>query len=184
MLNNNKNLILVEVFQHCICFLKHGIIWALIIAICISSSGCDPALMAGALIALNYVSTIEEQKQRPEPTQRNDIVPTVQVHQPPKAPEPVKQKTPESLIMEARMAYAAFQWDKAQRLFKDILRKRTLARSLRWEALTFLGAMEYQQGNTNEAKEYFLRARKENRTLSPSGELFPPHMIRFYKSAR
>lgn len=181
MLSNNNNLIKVKVFQYGIHFLKRSVIWILIIAVCISSNGCAPALMAGTVIAVNYIAEVEKQNKKAEAAQRTYLASRQKTL---KTLDPPKQISPESLIRESEIAYGAFQWDKAKRLLKEALEKKALSTSSQWKALILLGAMEYQDGNTNEARGYFREAHKQNSTMTPSSELFPPQMITFYKSVR
>lgn len=159
-------------------------IWTLTIALCISLSGCTPALLAGAVIALNYVSKEEEQNRRSIAAERKRNASVSRTQATHKPSESKDQKTPERIIWESEIAYGTFQWDKARRLLKELLEREKLSKSLRCEALIILGAMEYQHGNTNQARNYFLKARKQSRTNEPSREMFPPQMLTFYKSVR
>ena len=143
---------------------------------CSLLSGCHPAVFAASAILINQLEKQEPNRKQHVTTER------VQPRQytPPKPPV-ITPPTDEQIIEEAQRYYCNLQWQKSTDLLKQVIEKTGLSQSLRWEALVLLGAMEYQNGNTIEARDYFNKAHQESRVL-PSSELFPPAMIDFYKT--
>ena len=96
----------------------------------------------------------------------------------------VQQPTGPQIITKAVRAYESLDWNEAKRLFYQALEKEDISRSLKWQSWVFLGAIAYQKGNISEAQKCFIKAARQDSGKLPSSELFPPPMIKFYKSVR
>jgi len=175
---------------------------AVVIVMCLLSAGCSPELVLGSAIALSLLSAQEYQNNSttntPQPRIRTIICSNNSYEQ---TIYPSSGKQPDNrsetyrtsqadeqqpaytlTITKAIQAYKALQRSESTRLLKKAIAIDYLPNAEKYKGYTFLGAIAYQQGHTNDAKNYFKKAVELDSTAIPSEELFPPPMIEFYKS--
>lgn len=97
------------------------------------------------------------------------------------SPPPAKQAMP-SPILEGATAYREMRWEDAVMILNRAISSGTCTGSQRSKAHILLGAMEYQQGNLQAARMHFATAHRLDAQTEPSPQLFPPQLIRFYRT--
>lgn len=102
-------------------------------------------------------------------------------HTPSQSKKPPAYTSP---LTEAVQAYKEMQWDKAALLLNKAIDAERLSRSELCRAYILLGGMVYQNGSLSEAKQYFARAYRHDPAITPSLDIFPPQVLKFYKSVR
>ena len=169
------------------------VLWVAVSASCIIYSGCHPAAFVAGAFVLDYLDDqVQKNNRRIDQQARNSSPKIVhfdrqQYSQPvPDKPgttrRPVQQLTGSQIIAKAIRTYESLDWNEAERLFYQALEKNDISSSLKWKLWVFLGAIAYQGGNLNEAQRCFINATRQDSEKIPSSELFPPQMIKFYKS--
>jgi tetratricopeptide (TPR) repeat protein len=92
------------------------------------------------------------------------------------------QSTSVSPIVEGAMAYREMRWDDAIRVLSRAIDEENITGSDLGKAHILLGAIKYQQGDSEAARSHFVEAHRRDPQTQPSPELFPPHMIDFYRT--
>jgi len=180
------------------------VLWIVVSASCIICSGCHPAAFVAGAFLLDYLDDqvqnnnrlIDQQarksppkivhfdrKQYSQPVPDKPKTTSSPVPDRPKTTRsPVQQVTGSQIITKAIRSYDSLDWNEAERLFYQALEKNDISNFQKWKLWVFLGAIAYQQGNLSEAQSCFINAARQDSGKIPSSELFPPQMIKFYKS--
>jgi TolA-binding protein len=186
---NNKKRVLCSIIRK-LCFV-------IILSLSLMLAGCSEVLTVGAVF-LGAAVIDQTTKLPPKPS-----VPVVRAYVPPtpvqyNAPVAVVYKPPEPQIPRAAAyrspdyqamrdqavsSYKDLSWNKSMAMFQELINENA-PKDIQVESMVFLGAISYQNGNTDDAKNYFKHAKKLSPKLQPSPELFPPEMIKFYKSVK
>jgi len=87
-----------------------------------------------------------------------------------------------SLVVRGTLAYREMRWDDAERFLTEAIAEGTSTDSELSTAHMLLGAMEYQQGNPQAARTHFVAAYRYDRQMQLSPEVFPPHLVDFYRT--
>ena len=179
------------------------LIWILIFcAGLVLANGCSPELLlAGAIVVpVVYAHTYLAPKS-PEPqvraisprysrhasrayhTQSHIPATTSDIRDiPRREDQPSPPTVRGSRVAEAIKAYQDLQWDKARRLLNHAVSQDWLSRRESGAAHLLLGAMDYQTGQTAEAKKNFIKAHEHDPEVVPSAEVFPPPMVDFFEA--
>ena len=87
-----------------------------------------------------------------------------------------------SLVTQGALAYREMRWEDAKRFLTEAIVEGACTDSELSTAHILLGAMEYQQGNARAARTHFMAAYRYDRQMQLSPEVFPPHLVDFYRT--
>jgi len=91
-------------------------------------------------------------------------------------------KKAEEDIETALKAYKKLNWEDAEKILKATIKIKENIPGQKATAYVLLGAMAYQLGNVEEAKQYFTKASRMYSMDMPFKTLFPPALVRFYEN--
>ena len=175
--NNKKRLL---------CSIIHKLCFVAVISFSLMIAGCTEVLTVGAVVLGAAVIDAALTPQKPVPNN----TPVARTYQPPmpqvariETPTPPKEPDYQSMRDRAVYAYQDINWDKSEAIFKEFINSNAPER-MQVESFIFLGAISYQRGDTHSAENYFKQAKSINLMTFPSEEMFPPEMIKFYKSVK
>lgn len=150
-------------------------------------TGCAEVLTVGAIVlgAAIVEEAVNPKKPAPKKTYVNRTYKPSKTHViRPQIPPPAKKSDYQLLMNKALQAYANLDWNKSERLFKQILQGNNISESKKWKPTMLLGAISYQKGDIYIAEHYFGQAKNIDYKAIPSSSMFPPEMIKFYKSVK
>ena len=84
-------------------------------------------------------------------------------------------------VTDGAQAYLQMRWEVAAELLQKAVDYDRCSDSDKSKAYATLGAIAYQTGDSRTARRYFAEAYKYDRQTRLSSELFPPHLVDFYK---
>ncbi len=93
-----------------------------------------------------------------------------------------RQSATPSLVARGAWAYREMRWDDSVRILNEAIATGACSDSELSTAHILLGAIEYQQGNPQEARTHFVTAYRQDRWMQLSPEVFPPQLVDFYKT--
>jgi tetratricopeptide (TPR) repeat protein len=148
---------------------------------CILFNGCSPEAYAAGAVLFRYWQ-VQAQKEREEKIHLARQQKSVLVSRQPEIVRTVvAQAEDQKTIEEANQAYRNLEWHRSALLLKEAINRGKLSRSDLCKAYILLGAIAYQQGRVNEAESYFIKASEIDNRFTPSAELYPPSLIKFYR---
>ncbi len=162
------------------------------------NAGCSPELMAGSALLISHLHNVEKQNRSSDKAQQQRRQPRPQAVTRTSRPEttvrePISGSATDRqaaavddtarcrrLLQQAGRAYDDLIWDSAQSLLRDLI-SQCKDKNIRAQGLIILGAIVYQQGDTEQAARYFRQSGRIAPDIGPSQELFSPHVVRFYE---
>ena len=134
----------------------------------ILSYGCSPVPYIGGLGTVLALNELDKLQRQDDPSQTLSVKKNTQ------------HTKPAYQINQALTEYHKLNFEKCTAICRIIVYSRNASDTDKASALILLGAVSYQLGRKNSARNYFRQAYRHNSLLQPSGDVFPPELVKFY----
>ena len=170
-----------------------------VVVVCLPClTGCSPSILVPGAIAgsVLYAHLNKDhlparrnpmrRSPRPSLSRRRATGATTVSHAPAReaASQSADRAVAPSPIVAGALAYRQLRWGDAVRLLTAAVDAANYSEPELAGAHVLLGAIAYQQGDAETARNHFIQARRHDPQLELSPQLFPPQLIDFYRNVR